>query len=89
MTYRKSDIKTPEFAYELVTLWRNQENWPKNFGVLVSLAIDHYDKIISKMSEEELEKLNKENIKLIHKWQEQGLIDPKARGVPNNMRVAS
>lgn len=82
MPFKTCDIKTPEFAYELVSQWRNLRGWPKNYGGLISLAISDFDKKISKMSESELEKFNRDNIKQINKWQDDDLIDPNARGIP-------
>ena len=84
MSFETKDIKTPEFSYELVTDWRSQKGWPKNYGVLLALAINYYDEMMKKLSESQLEHLNKDNIKKIKTWQRQGLIDPNARGVPIN-----
>lgn len=71
----------------MVTEWRNMKGWPRNYGVLLCLAIEDYNKKLAKLSESELENLNRSNIKMIHKWQDEGLIDPNARGVPSRVKA--
>lgn len=82
MPFTKPDIKTLTFAYDVMDDWMRIDGWViKNYGVLVAIAIEHYDKMLKRMSEKEIDEIMKKNQILIHKWQKEGLMHKRARNV--------
>lgn len=75
------DIALPDYFYSKVISWQVKLPLIKSKNLLLSLAINDYDKKLKNLSEEQLRKLDSDNRKLCMSWIDSGIISKRARGL--------